>query len=317
MYYIGLDIGGTKCAAVLGIQQDGQMVIREKIRFATQPLTPQQVIAEFVRFIAVQQEKHEIAGIGISCGGPLNSSTGVILSPPNLPGWDKIAIVEHLRERFGVPVALRNDADACAMAEWKYGAGRGCKHMIFLTFGTGLGAGLILNGQLYSGACDMAGEVGHVRLSRSGPIGYGKAGSFEGFCSGSGLAQLGRAAAEQALAKGEIPELYRAAGSMEGINAQIIAQLAMEGDRMCRRIYRDCGRRLGQGLSILIDILNPEKIVIGSIYTRCEQLLKDSAWNVIEKECLSYASGACTLSPAQLGESLGDIAALAVATEYR
>src|SRR5690606_32139356 len=128
--------------------------------------------------------------IGISCGGPLDSRSGRILGPPNLPGWDDVPIVEQIRDRYGVPVALQNDANACASAAGKYAARRGCRHIVFLTFGTGMGAGLILDGRLYSGTNDLAGEVGHLRLAERGPVGFGKAGSFEGFCSGGGIARL-------------------------------------------------------------------------------------------------------------------------------
>ena len=97
--------------------------------------------------------------MGISCGGPLDASSGVILSPPNLPGWDNVKIVQMIEEKFGVPCGLQNDANACALAEWRFGAGKGTKNMIFLTFGTGMGAGLILDGKLYAGTNGMAGEI--------------------------------------------------------------------------------------------------------------------------------------------------------------
>lgn len=119
--------------------------------------------------------------VGISCGGPLNSTAGIIEGPPNLPGWNNVKIADILTSHYGVFASLQNDANACAVAEWKFGAGKGAQNMIFLTFGTGLGAGLILNGRLYSGTNDNAGEIGHIRLEEFGPSGYGKSGSFEGF----------------------------------------------------------------------------------------------------------------------------------------
>ena len=171
---IGIDIGGTKCAVVLG---DEKQIIK-KIKFDTKDC--QRTVEEIMSAVEAIGEGD---AIGISCGGPLDSGRGVIMSPPNLPDWNDVRIVDMLTGRFGIPAYLCNDANACALAEWKYGAGRGTQNMVFLTFGTGLGAGLILNGRLYEGACGMAGEVGHVRLSEHGPVGYGKAGSFEGFCS--------------------------------------------------------------------------------------------------------------------------------------
>ena len=227
--------------------------------------------------------------IGISCGGPLDLDQGIIQGPPNLPGWNDVHIVEMISAHFGVPVHLQNDANACAVAEWKFGAGRGTDNMIFLTFGTGLGAGLILNGKLYTGTNGNAGEVGHIRLAPDGPVGFGKAGSFEGFCSGGGLAQLG------------------------GASALELAERANQGDKESLAVWQRCGEKLGMGLSILIDILNPEKIVIGSIYARQEKRLWEHAQKVIDTEALGISAACCQIVPAALGEQIGDYAAIATA----
>ena len=179
----GVDIGGTKCAVGLGWAEAGTVTPLHKRRFPT-PATPEAALAQLVTDLETlvrEQGEGAPAAVGVSCGGPLNSTQGLILSPPNLPGWDAVDVVSPFREHFGVPAALQNDANACALAEWQWGAGRGCRSMVFLTFGTGMGAGLILDGQLYAGITDMAGEVGHVRLAEDGPLGYGKRGSFEGF----------------------------------------------------------------------------------------------------------------------------------------
>ncbi len=300
MNIIGIDIGGTKCAVVLGNER-GEIL--KKIKFATQDCT-----ATCQQIMEAVEQMGQCDAIGISCGGPLDSKNGIILSPPNLPDWDKVEIVKMVSERFGVPAFLKNDADACALAEWKFGAGQGSNNMIFLTFGTGLGAGLILGGRLYSGACDMAGEVGHIRLSEFGPVGYGKAGSFEGFCSGGGLGQLGKNMALECAQRGQ-PAAF-AAGD---ITAKTIADAAKAGDPAAIEVYRSCGRKLGQGLSILIDVLNPERIILGSIFSRCEDLLREEMEKVIQKETLAPAAKVCSILPASLGESVGDVAAICVA----
>ncbi len=300
MDIIGIDIGGTKCAVVLG--NDGGK-IHKKVKFPTGDW--ESTCARIIQEIA---NMGSFEAIGISCGGPLDSLKGVIKSPPNLPGWDNIEIVKMLKNKFGVPVFLKNDADACALAEWKFGAGMGTRNMIFLTFGTGLGAGLILNGKLYSGACDMAGEVGHVRLADYGPVGYGKSGSFEGFCSGGGLAQQGRTMALECSQRGEAASFLK-----DEITAKSIAEGAREGDEAANIIYRQCGQMLGRGLSVLIDILNPEKIILGSIFERCEDLLREEMEKVIEKETLVQSRRACQVVAARLGETIGDIAAICVA----
>ncbi len=307
MTFIGVDIGGTKCAVVLG-DESGNII--QKIKFPTSDVntTIEQIENAISKFSGYN-------AVGISCGGPLNAEEGIIQSPPNLWGWDDIPIKKILEEKFDVPVFLQNDADACALAEWKFGAGQGCKNMVFLTFGTGLGAGLILNGQLYSGTCGCAGEVGHIRLADYGPVGYGKAGSFEGFCSGGGIAQYAAAKAREIIQTGQKVSYCESADELSLITAKSVAEKAEQGfeDAIC--VYKDCGKMLGRGLAILIDLLNPEKIVIGSIFMRAEKLLRDEMQKVIDSECIKPAAAACRIVPAALGESIGDVAAVAVAAD--
>ena len=307
--YIGIDIGGTKCAVVKGRKKEnGEMEIIEKIRFETLDFS-----TTLGKIFDAVEALMPCDKIGISCGGPLDEASGVILSPPNLPGWDEVHITEMLEERFKVPARLCNDANACALAEWKFGAGRGCENMVFMTFGTGLGAGLILNGRLYSGTNGMAGEAGHIRLEKSGPIGYGKAGSFEGFCSGAGIAKLAKEYAKSALERGSVAFSCKNEDEIDKITTKMIADLAKSGDEDALKIFDESAKRLGMGLSIVIDILNPERIVLGGIYTRCEELFIDGMNEVLSRETLLPSLEACKILPAVLGESIGDISALAVA----
>ena len=183
---------------------DGRIV--DKLAFPTnEPLGPKQAIEQFTIHAQALLERHKAtsAAIGISCGSPLDPEHGLIQSPPQLSSWKDVEVVRIFSERFSTPAFLDNDANACALAEHRYGAGRNCRNMIFLTFGTGMGAGLILDNRLYRGTNTYAGEVGHIRLRDSGPIGYHKAGSFEGFCSGAGIAQLARQ--ERAIQAGNPP----------------------------------------------------------------------------------------------------------------
>ena len=312
-WLIGFDIGGTKCAAILGKVEDGNFFIVQKSVFPTKEFPApidciEKFSTEITKILAAFPEVHPTA-IGISCGGPLDSKKGIIMSPPNLPGWDDVHICEILENKFHLPVKLCNDADACALAEWKFGAGKGAENMAFLTFGTGLGAGLILNGKLYSGSCGMAGECGHIRLDDSGPTGYGKTGSFEGFCSGGGIAQLGRIYAEK-----NLPLSWcRSVDDLKNITAKSVADAANAGDPVAIAVYAESGRRLGYGLSILIDLLNLEKIVIGSVFARSENLLRPAMEEVIAQEALPQSRAICKILPAELGENIGDIAALSVA----
>ncbi len=290
--YIGIDIGGTKCAVIVGEYENEEIKIISRTAFATEvDEDPLSVIEKFSEIIS---KESDFKAIGISCGGPLDSKSGVVLCPPNLPKWINVPIVEILSSRFNVPVFLQNDANACALAEWKLGAGKGTKNMIFLTFGTGFGAGLILDGRLYVGTSDMAGEVGHVRLTEDGPEGYGKKGSAEGYCSGGGIRNIGR--------------IY-------GIDktAKDIASDAKNGDPTAKEIYATSGKYLGRMLSLLMDILNPECVVIGSVFARSEDLLRPSMEEEIRNEALSYTADCCVVKPALLGDAIGDYAALITA----
>jgi glucokinase len=235
------------------------------------------------------------------------------MSPPNLVGWDNIPIVRLVEDRVHISAHLQNDANACAYAEWKYGAGKGTRDMVFLTMGTGLGAGLIIDGRLYSGANDNAGEAGHISLSDFGPVGYGKRGSFEGFASGGGIAQIAQTIAKEHIQRGEKISWIKD-NDIFGITAKDVSEAAKGGDELAIEVFELSGEYLGRGLSILIDIINPELIVIGSMYVRCEQLLKPSMEKAINRYALSNAAKVCRVVPALLGEKIGDIAALSLAT---
>jgi predicted NBD/HSP70 family sugar kinase len=194
---------------------------------------------------------------------------------------------------------LENDANAGAVAEHRFGAGRGARNMVFLTMGTGLGAGIIADGRLYRGTCDAAGEIGHVRLTPRGPVGYHKAGSVEGWASGGGLGRI----ATKVLGQGR------------EFSARDVAEAARAGDERARKLIRSTGRRLGEALAILIDILNPERIVIGGLAMRLGEDLLKPARAILRREALSASAAACEIVPAALDEQIGDLAALCVALE--
>ena len=310
MYILGFDIGGTKCAVITARWDGENITIEKKDRCETDhSLTGEQMLQRLIG-MADRILEGKPDSIGISCGGPLDSVTGVIIDPPNLPGWKNVPIVDLLQEYYGAQVYLQNDANACAVAEWKFGAGRDCKNMVFLTFGTGMGAGLILGGRLYEGTNGNAGEVGHIRLAEDGPEGYGKCGSFEGFCSGGGIARLGHKMALEAMEKGERPLYFRKG---EEITAKSIAEAAQQADPTAVAVYRIAGQYLGKGLSLLLDILNPERIVIGSIFVRSQALLWDAMQSQINQEALIPTARCCRIVPAALGEEIGDYAAVATA----
>lgn len=279
--YWGLDIGGTKTAFIVG-DEKGTILSRREVPTQAYP-TWQEVLK------AVLPNEGKPLAIGVSCGGPLDEERGLILSPPNLPGWDEVPITAWLSETYQVPAYLENDANACALAEWRFGAGQGCRNMVFLTFGTGFGAGLILDGRLYRGTNGMAGEIGHVRYAPDGPIGYGKAGSFEGFCSGGGIKQL------------------------SGVSAKETVEGAARGDTAMLEALHQSARALGMACAMLMDLFNPERIVIGSIFARSETWFREDMEEIIHREALPHTQRVCQVVPALLGDQIGDIAALSAA----
>jgi len=313
---VGIDVGGTKTAVVLS-REPPEVLARAE--FATRPAKgPQLALSQMKKSIhdllpAQGLESTDILRLGVSCGGPLDRVRGIIQSPPNLPTWEDVPLKSVLEEEFKVECLVENDANAGAVAEHRFGAGQGCQHLVFLTMGTGLGAGIITDGRLYRGADDLAGEIGHVRLTRSGPVGHNKAGSAEGWASGGGIAQLAAQSVAAAQKKGKRTLLAEHVRSGRPITAREVGTAAQKGDAVALEIVRSTGERLGEVLAILVDILNPERIVVGGLAMRLGDLLLDPARRVMKREALEPAARVCQVLPAALGESIGDIAALSVA----
>lgn len=297
----GIDIGGTKCAVSL-LGANGK--VRELGRIATS--NPKATLAAIADLLA-EHGTGRAPVFGIACGCPLDLARGLVMSPFNLPGWDRVPIVDFFSRRFRGRAFLMNDANANALAEWHFGAGRHCRSMVFLTAGTGMGGGLIVNGELWEGACGNAGEVGHIRLAPRGPIGIHKSGSFEGFCSGGGIAQLARFLPARARPR-RLAEWMRAHPTTRDI-----ALAARRGDRTARAVFAESGRRLGQALAVIIDTINPDCIVIGSLWLRCRDLLGPETLRVLQEEALADSLRACRIVPARLGERIGNYGAVCVA----
>jgi glucokinase len=312
----GVDIGGTKTAVLVSL---GAPSVLDRIEFPTAPAKgPEPALRQIKAGIRDLLAKHRLkpTAIGVSCGGPLDHIGGIIQAPPNLSTWVDVPIKAILEEEFGVTCRVENDANAGAVAEHRFGAGQGCRNMVFLTMGTGLGAGIITDGKLYHGANDFAGEIGHVRLTRSGPVGYHKAGSVEGWASGGGMVQVAAKTVAAALKRKDptvLAALYRQGKT---ITARDVAMAANKGDAVATRILQSTSRRLGETLAILVDILNPERIVIGGLAMRLGDTLLGPARKVMLREALPYSTAVCQVVPAQLDERIGDIAALCVAMGF-
>ncbi len=295
---LGIDIGGTKTAIVVG-SPDGK--IAERLQFASlaeRGLEP--MLADIESHARTMAGRHPgVAAIGVSVGGPVDAEAGIVLGPPNLPGWDAVPLAARLAERFGVPARIEHDAKACALAEWRYGAGRGTRDMVFLTLGTGLGAGIISGGRILRGRGNLAGEVGHWRVHEDGPLIYGKRGSYEGWASGAGLPALARF-----LKPGQFDDLKDTAE---------LGARARAGDAAALTVITEAGRALGRGLALLVDLLAPEAIVLGNLASRLGPDFLEAARQELAGEALPALAANCRLLHCELGDGIGDMAALTIA----
>lgn len=303
---IGLDVGGTKTAVVEGTFDAAILQRREFPTEARRPFseTFPKLAASVEQTIARAVEAgRQPQALSVSIGGPLRIGEGALLDPPHLPGWHGVGLKDHLRERFPhLPVFIEHDGNAGALAEFHFGVGRGrsdLRHLIFLTFGTGLGAGLIVNGQILHGATDTAGEVGHWRLAPDGPFGFGKAGSWEGFASGAGLVEL---------ASLRFPHRWTPATPIRQLVDRMLAD-----DPEALQVADEAGRWMGRGMALLVDAFNPQVIVLGSLAVALGERILAPARRALAEEALPQAVAACDVLPSALGKDIGDVAALMAA----
>lgn len=301
---LGIDVGGTKTAVALGDRAGGVMAKRQ-IPSPLQ-LGPEGMVAaivELARGLIVDSQVGAVEAIGVSIGGPLDSEAGVILGPPHLPGWDEVPLRAMLEAGLGAPVFVEHDARTGALAEWRFGAGRlpdggHIDDLIFLTLGTGLGAGIISGGRLLHGRSRRTAEAGHWRVAPDGPEMFGKHGSWESFCSGAGIA---------ALAAWRFPQRF-----FETSVAQLAA-LAREGDRDARTVFDESAYMLGHGIALLADLFAPDIVALGALGVRLGDLLIPGAVAALEIEALPAVAARCRVVPVALGEQIGDVAALCAA----
>ena len=300
---LGLDIGGTKTACVEGTREGA---ILQRVELETRAVEP--FAAAFPRIVAAArsvvdaaaQAGRSIAAVSVSIGGPLRIAEGVLINPPHLPGWHNQPLKVELERAFpGLPVRVEHDGNAGALAEFHFGVGKGrtdLRHLIFLTFGTGIGAGLIVNGDVLRGATDTAGEVGHWRLAEDGPLGFGKRGSWESFASGAGLVEL---------AAQVNPVRWP-----QSTPIRTVVEAMLAGDAEALQVAEAAGHWMGRGLALLVDAFNPQVIVFGSLGVVLGERVLGPARTVLEAEALPQAVAACTLAPCALGSGIGDVAAL-------
>lgn len=311
---VGVDIGGTKVAVGVG-EQGG--AIRARRRRPTDPTGSPAGdlarIAEDVRAALAEAglTTADVAGVGVTAPGPLDPERGVVLLPPNLPGWRDVKITAALQGALGVPVFLENDANAAALAEWHFGAGRGFRHLVFLTMSTGVGGGLILDGRLYRGVLGSAGEIGHVPVEWEGePCPCGQRGCLEAYTGGAAWARRLRA---QAPEDGRVAQL---AGGREHVTPVHLVRAAREGDGYARAEMARWCDYVARGITMAVMALAPEAVLLGTIAVAAgEELAFAPIREQVASHVWPHLARELRILPAALGDDLPYLAGLSVALE--
>lgn len=316
MNILGIDIGGTKIEVCVA-REDGEFLswrrMPTKAQRGPEPILKEIILTARQLLEEVNLKKDDLTGIGVSAPGPLNPEKGIIYQAPNMPGWVNLPVKKILEDEFGGPVFLENDANASCLAEWKFGAGKGFRDMVFLTMSTGIGGGLILDNRLYRGANFFAGEVGHQYiLMNEGPVcGCGKRGHLEALCSGSGMTKRLKELVKKE--KGQMWEMVL--GDLEKLSPEILIEAAKEKDPLACRFLDQTINYLAYGLSNLIFILNPQAIILGTIVAKTEDLIIRPLRRRVKELCWDVLTGELKILPALLTQKPGSYASLSAALE--
>jgi len=318
--YAAIDLGGTKVRAIVA-DLEGH-VYGEDIRLSQAAEGLDATLSAMMDSLdaalaAAGAERADLRGLGIASPGAMDVTRGVVTSAPQLIGWKEVSLLEIMRGKLGVDVWLDNDANAGALGEHTFGAGRGSRHLIYLTISTGLGGGIIINGELYRGARGFAGEIGHASIDLNGPeCGFGGRGCLESLASGTAIAKRG----QELLVGGKTPLLARLAENEGAVTCEMMARAAHEGDEVCREVFRQTGRYLGVTLANCINIFNPQVIVIGGGVALAADLFMDEARATMEARAIAESLKDVRLEVGTLGEragSLGMVAAMREAMIFR
>ncbi len=307
---LAIDMGGTKIIAAI-ISNKGQMIAREYcLTLAGEG--PQSVINRIFstidHLLSLRNiDSSKLDSISIAAAGVIDFDRGVITSSPNLPGWYDIPLRDIVRERYGVNTFLINDANAAALGEHHFGVGKGVNNLILLTVGTGIGGGIIINGKLYSGLCGSAGEIGHMTIDVNGPrCNCGNIGCLETLASGTAVARE----AIKRISQGEKSSLTETVeGEIENITAEEVSLAAQRGDSLALEVILKAATYLGVGMVNMVNIFNPEMIIVGGGMAKMGDLLLNPARQVVRERAFSLSAQAVRIVPAQLGDDAGVLGA--------
>ncbi len=308
---IGIDVGGTNVKIAL-VDDNGKIIYSNsvptyaKMGYEYTVNNIKQAIKDLMK--ETNTTPSDIEGIGFDFPGQVDCKTGVVKLAPNIPGWVNVPIAQMIEDEFHIPTRIDNDVRCAALGELKFGAGRGCENFICITVGTGIGSGIVINGKVVRGATNAAGELGHIKLQMNGgPIcGCGDTGCLEAFASGPAIVAMA-----QEYIKGGKSTKFREMAAVEGgeITPYMVAKAAEEGDPVAKRIFEIVGEYIGIGLTSVINLLNPERVIIGGGVAESGELLLGPIRKTIKERAMVVAGNAVEIAPAQLGNSAGVIGA--------
>lgn len=303
----GLDIGGTKIAVALA-DTDGNVISHTRFDTIVE-LGPHRILERALEEIERMREDTgtRLVALGVGCGGPLDRGRGLILSPPNLPDWDEFPIIEIIEKRLRIPAFLDNDANAAALGEFNYGAGRGMHNIVYITISTGIGGGIIIKGQIFHGVKDGAGEVGHITVLPDGPMcGCGARGCLEAICSGTSIARRAR----ERLLAGAQSSITMMAGEINAVTAKVVAEAVRTGDKLAAEIWDETIYYLAVGISNIINVLAPEAVILGGGVSTAGDLLLEPLRRQVQSHNTMLPPDKINILQAALGGDSGSYGAL-------
>lgn len=308
---IGIDLGGTRLRAAL-CSPDGSLLkwVKKKTRAKGGPQVVMERVAQAIR--QVWPDEGDVRAISMVAPGPLDPFEGVVIEAPNLPGWDHVPVRDILTQEFDRPVFVGNDANLAALAEHRFGAGRGFDDLIYLTISTGVGGGIILDGKLLLGSKGLAGEIGHMIVQPGGPLcGCGRRGCLEAIASGTAIGRAARILIDGG--KGEVI-LEMAGGDRNAVDSQAVGLAAAAGDPTAIGLLADAGRHIGIAIASLMHLFNPQRFILGGGVSQVGDLLFEPVRATVRDWAMSplYWQGV-DIVPAALGDDVGLLGALALA----
>lgn len=306
---IGIDVGGTNVKIAL-VDSDGKITYsnsvptRAEMGYEYTVNNIKQAIYDLMK--ETNTAAKDIEGIGFGFPGQVDYKSGIVRLAPNIPGWVEVPIAGMIESEFNIPTRVDNDVRCAALGELNFGAGKGCENLICITVGTGIGSGLIVNGKLVRGAANAAGEIGHIKLQiHDGPIcGCGDTGCMEAFASGPSIVAM----AEDYI-KGGKSTKYREMANGAPITPYIVSEAAKAGDPVAKRIFTIMGEYIGVGMASVVNLLNPEKIIVGGGVADAGELLLAPLKETLKKRAMKIAGETVEVVPAQLGNTAGVIGA--------